>query len=55
MGHKWKKVFGQGVESPGVVRGERAESMHSGTAEVVALVVKAFESSLLVASISSLK
>lgn len=41
----------RGVESPGMVRGEKAENIHSGAAKVVTLVVKAFESSLQVASL----
>lgn len=36
-------------------RGEKAENMHSGAAKVAALVMKAFESSLLVSCISSVK
>lgn len=38
-----------GMESPGMVRGEKAENMCSGAAKVVTLVVKALESSLQVA------
>lgn len=43
------------MRSPGTGRGEEAENTRSGAGELVALVVKAFENSLPVVCMSSVK